>query len=95
MNQPARRFDLREDMPETADWVAARRLEWGKDHVNACLRDGLKGTPGRFYAMEAGHVVGTPFPATHQVADVQTYALLLGCRFAVFMARPGETDGTH
>lgn len=86
---PTAAADMRNAMPQTAEWIAQRRLEWGKDHVNGCIRDALAGKPGRFYALEAGHVLGTPFPPDHDIADVQTYALLQGCTFAVFMAQPG------
>ena len=29
---------MRSTMPDTADWVARKRLDWGKEHVNDCLR---------------------------------------------------------
>jgi hypothetical protein len=48
----------------------------------------MSGVPGRFYALENGHVLGTPFPATHPIAQEQRFALLTGCTFAGFIATP-------
>lgn len=80
---------MRSTMPDTADWVARKRLDWGKEHVNNCLRRATVGKePGYFYALERGRVVGTPFPADHPAADWQRYAVLNGCTFAVFMLEP-------
>ena len=86
-SQPAR-LDLRQQMPETAKWVEARRQEWGADHVNACIRRSLKGEPGFFYALEKGHVLGTPFAFPHPVAQDQNMAIQVGSVFAAFMAMP-------
>lgn len=97
-SQPGQRMDLRRQMPETAAWVEARRQEWGAEHVNACIRRALKGEPGLFYAIEAGHVLGTAFPATHPIWEWQTLAVATGSKFAAFMAQPpkaGGTDGTY
>lgn len=89
MNQPAHRTDMRLQMPETLKWVEARRLEFGKAHVNDCIKRAMAGEAGLFYALERGHVVGTPFPATHPIAPDQASAVLLGCTFAGFIAQPG------
>lgn len=89
MNQPAKPVDMRDRMPKTAQWIAERRLEWGKEHVNDCLRRAaVGGEPGQFYAIEGGHVTGTPFPADHAVAELQRYAVLTACTFAAFMRQP-------
>ena len=80
--------DMRAVMPETAKWVTAKRLEYGADHVNACIKAALAGTPGRFYAMEAGRTLGTPFPASHVMAEYQNIAIATGCPFAGFIAEP-------
>lgn len=96
MNQPEKGADMRTSMPETADWVARRRLEWGREHVDRCLRRAtVEKQPGFFYAMERGRVVGTPFPADHPAAEWQQYAVLNGCSFAVFMKQPEGADGSH
>jgi len=94
-NQPAAKLDLRKDMPETAKWVDGKRKELGIEHVNGCIRRALKGEPGYFYAIERGHVLGTPFPPTHPIAHEQNYAITMGCTFAGFIATPpGATNET-
>lgn len=91
MNQPAKKVDMRENMPMTAQWIGRMRLDWGREHVDSCLRRGMK-EPGFFYAMEAGRFAGTPFPPSHPASEWQQYAVLNGCEFAVFMLRPGVND---
>ena len=86
--------DLRQTMPETAKWVDERRVEFGVDHVNTCLRRALKGEPGFFYAIEGGQFLGTPFPVTHPIADQQNMAVMLGCKFAAFISLPTERAAT-
>jgi len=94
-SQPAARVDLRQHMPETAKWVDQKRQELGAEFVNGCIRRALKGEPGLFYALERGHVLGTPFPATHPIADSQTYAITMGCSFAGFIATPATPGGSN
>jgi hypothetical protein len=95
MNQPATP-DMRALMPKTAEYVARRRKEWGAGFVNECMRRAVAGEPGYFYAMEDGHVIGTPFAAGEPIAEDQRNAVLWGCTFAVFMRTPeGVAGGTH
>ena len=95
MNQPVQHVDLRVSMPETAKWVNARRAEYGAAYVNGCIRRALAGEAGFFYAMEQGHVIGTPFPAASSLADWQRWAIVAGMRFAAFLQRPpGDPDGS-
>lgn len=79
---------LRDKMPRTSEWVDAQRAALGKDWVNDCIRRAQAGEPGLFYAMEAGHVLGTPFPASHPFAEMQRYAVLMGTAFAGFILQP-------
>lgn len=74
MSEQANKPDLKRQMPETAKWVEARRAEWGKVHVNDCIRQALAGKPNQFYAVENGHVLGTPFAtAIHgEAVDLMT-----------------------
>ncbi len=82
-------IDLKQAMPETAAFVARLRQQHGADWVAKCVADGMhRSVPGRFYAMERGHVVGTPFPANHPMSDMQRLAIATGCTFAAFMAEP-------
>jgi hypothetical protein len=88
MEQKRNRASLRDSMPETARWVDSKRKELGLEFVNGCIKEAMSGVPGRFYALENGHVLGTPFPATHPIAQEQRFALLTGCTFAGFIATP-------
>lgn len=90
-SQPAAKLDLRKDMPETAKWVDARRKEHGAEFVNTCIRRAMKGEPGFFYAIERGHVLGTPFPDTDVRHHYQGVAILTGCTFAGFIADPEQS----
>lgn len=87
---------LKDEMPMTAEWVSERRKEWGNGHVTEMVKRGMAGDPGCFYAIERGHVAGTPFPATHPINQDQQLAVMLGCVFAAFMQQPkGSTNGTN
>jgi hypothetical protein len=54
---------MREAMPRTALMIDERRARLGDAHVLACVKAGMRGEPNWFYAIEGGHVVGTPFTA--------------------------------
>jgi len=88
---------LREVMPSTAKWVDDRRAEHGAAFVNEQIRLALSGQAGHFYAMERGHVLGTPFPSDHPIYPDQEFAVMIGCSFAAFMATPKKeaADGAH
>lgn len=97
-SQAAAKIDMRSQMPETAKWIDDKRAEHGAEFVNGCIRRAMKGEPGFFYAFERGHVLGTPFPASHPIAKDQEYAVTMGCTFAGFIATPaapGGTDGAN
>lgn len=93
-------------MPETAKLVEQWRAEFGRDYVNDCIRrgmasiEGVPGEPGYFFAMERGHVIGTPLPANTTPLspgfEWQRYALVFGTPFAAFLRTPeGMADGSH
>lgn len=91
---------LKDLMPATAQWVREQRKLYGDAWVSDCIRRAKAGEPGLFYAMEAGHVVGTPFPASHPFGDVQNRAVVLATNFAGFIAQPSKRlhkdgHGTH
>ena len=105
MSRPA---SLREQMPDTADWVDQKRVLWGREHVDMCIRRAMRGEVGWFYAMEGGAVLGTPWTAdegapllglagsARTVAALQCTEVLMGVSFAAFMREPQEvTDGTY
>ena len=82
--------DLRQTMPETAKWVDREREKYGAAFVHECIRKAMKGEPGYFYAIEGGHVLGTPFPFTNIRHHYQGIAIVTGCTFAGFIAQPDE-----
>ncbi|WP_431512602.1 hypothetical protein [Variovorax sp. DAIF25] len=93
MSQPAaKQPDMRTAMPMTAAWIERKRLDMGKAHVNDCLRRAIAGEPGRFYALEGGHVLGTPFPPASPVDQWQQYAVVNGVAFAAFIAEPAAVQ---
>ncbi len=96
MTTTAKPASMRDAMPETADFVDRKSVEWGRAHVRDCIERALRGEPGWFYAMEAGHVRGTPFIEPDPVAEWQRMAVLVGASFAAFMREPegkGGSDG--
>lgn len=95
MTTPAKPASMRMSMPQTAEFVDRKRVEWGRAYVDDCLKRALAGEPGYFYAIEGGHVMGTPWgvPAggmggTMCVARLQAMALMMGTTFAGFMREP-------
>ena len=80
--------DMRQSMPKTAEWVNRMRAERGAAFVNGCIKAAMAGVPGRFYAIENGYVLGTPFAATEPMAAWQNHAVCTGTEFAGFMANP-------
>lgn len=95
MSQP-KAASLRDTMPKTAEWVDRMRAQHGAAFVNEQIRRAMNGEPGRFYAIEGGQVLGTPFPCTHPIDQEQRLAVLVGAPFAGFIAMPEEVeDGAH
>lgn len=82
------KVDLRSAMPETAKWVDQQRRKLGATHVNSCLRRAMKGEPGLFYAIECGHVLGTPASLDTPMGNAQRWAVVMGTTFAGFIATP-------
>ena len=87
--------NMREQMPQTARWVDARRAEWGEAYVKQCVQRAMRREPGQFYAVENGHVLGTPFPATSPAAELQHLAIATGAPFAAFMVPPVDPSCTE
>jgi hypothetical protein len=86
------RGSLRDQMPNTAKFIDAKRAEYGKPYVDdlvrrAIGREGANGEPGLFYAIENGHVLGTPF-AQPEIDYWQRYAVVNGAKYAAFIQPP-------
>ena len=90
---------IKAQMPETYRAVQAKAGEIGGDAYRL-VREALRGVPSRFYAIEAGHVVGTPFDMPDVTADLARVMVQFGCRHLIMWAaeaqqHKGVGDGTH
>ena len=88
--------NLRHAMPRVAETVSRWRAEWGDAHVTECIKRGMAGLPDEFYAIEAGHIVGTPFTwsSTAEEALVKQAVMTGACITA--MRPPAKDDhGAH
>ncbi len=92
MNQPTSQQeatpDMRNVMPLTAAQVTDWRKRFGTKHVNACIKASLQGERNKFYAIEAGHFLGTPFDWTVQGAIDVSMSLLTGSKFVAGLIDP-------
>jgi hypothetical protein len=92
MTQPASqqgaKLDMRTAMPLTAEQVADWRKRFGAAHVNACIKAAMQGERNRFYAIEAGHFLGTPFDWTVDGAVAVSMSMLTGAKFIAGLLDP-------
>lgn len=73
---------LRDRMPTVAKMIDEKRALWGDIHVKDCIKAAMQGEPNRFYAFEAGLVVGTPFdPASIDFEPAMKLAAMVGGAF--------------
>jgi len=90
--------EIKACMPETYKSIQAKAAELGKD-AYALVRAGLRGEPNKFWAMEAGRVMGTPFTLREINADVALAMVQWGCAYVCIWAAPvqqqGAADGAH
>lgn len=87
-SRPAARPSMKTTMPLTAQWVTECRAKYGPVHVDQCLRASLAGQRNAFYAVEAGHVVGTPFDWSERAAFIVSMSVLTGGKFIAAIADP-------
>lgn len=81
-----------EAMPKVAAEVAKRRAALGAPFVNDCIKRGMKGEPGFFFAIEGPLMVGTPDPRLGMIEQVyQTLAAGLSVDWMLEMPRPEST----
>jgi hypothetical protein len=86
MNIPEKITLIKTRMPETYQAIQDKAKVIGNDAF-ALVKRGLRGEPNCFWAMEAGHVVGTPFNHTEISRDVAqsmvTFGIAHVCVFAL------------
>lgn len=75
--------DLRSSMPKVAKIVDQMRADLGKAWVDQCIAAATKGQPDQFYAIERGHVVGTPFTLDTELAQQMSLCFMVGGAGAV------------
>lgn len=81
----ARIAEIKAHMPETYKSIQRKAEQIGREAYRL-VRQGVAGQPGRFWAMERGRVVGTPFAGHPIEADVAQAMVQFGCGFAVVWA---------
>lgn len=69
--------EIRAYMPETYASIKAKAESIG-NQAFALVRAGLRGEPNKFWAMEKGRVMGTPFNLDI-MAEVAKYMVSFGC----------------
>ena len=82
------------------DTVAGKTVvlipKYGND-VFVLVRRGLRGEPNCFWAMENGHVVGTPFTMPEVSRDLAQFIVSFGCAYVCTFAPEASevSNGTH
>jgi hypothetical protein len=71
---------IKTKMPNVYAAIQAKATEIGPEAFSL-VRQGIRGEPYKFYAFEAGHVVGTPFAGHPIEADVASFMCSFGCPF--------------
>jgi hypothetical protein len=79
---------IKTKMPLTYAAVKAKAQAVGGD-AYAWVRQGLRGAPDCFYAVEVGHAVGTPFERGDVMAELRRWQRLYGDVTVCFFATEG------
>lgn len=80
--------DIRATMPLTTAWVEKVRAKHGAKYVNGVVKRGMAGERGCFYAVEAGHFLGTPFDWEPKGAMLISMTVLTGAPFVAALMEP-------
>lgn len=88
--------EIKAHMPETYKTIQAKAQEIGKQ-AYALVRAGLRGEPNRFFAMERGLVMGTPFNLLGLQEEAAVQMVRWGCAYVCIFGQPLQEvqDGTH
>lgn len=92
---------IKAHMPMTYKAVKDKAGEIG-NKAYSLVRQGIVGRPNKFYAIEAGRAVGTPFVNVVGADQLADYIRQFGCTFLILWAaeaqqagQQGGADGTH
>lgn len=89
--QAARFALIRSGMPRVTSIVTEKRRLHGDAFVTECIRRGMAGEPGWFFAREGGLAVGTPWDGLADMwADTSRAQQVL-----VSLRTPEAGDGSH
>jgi hypothetical protein len=80
-------MSLKAQMPKVAEMVSRMRADMGADWVDACIRSAMAGEPDHFFAVEAGHIVGTPFTLDTALAESMRVCFIVGGAGAVIRTK--------
>ena len=70
---------IKTSMPNVYAAIQAKAQDMGNDAFNL-VRRGLAGQPGCFYALEGGHVMGTPFARDDpRMVQLAHFLVAFGC----------------
>lgn len=96
MEANAARFALiRQAMPGVSRIVADKRKVLGDAWVTQCIKRGLAGEPGWFFAREGGIAIGAPFPTDDPLLTNWAAAQVTSTQAVVVMREPEKADGAH
>ena len=87
---------IKAHMPETYKAILQRSADTdlGRDAF-ALVTRGLRGEPNCFYALERGHVVGTPFNLPNVTPELASVIVRFGCSFLVMWAPDTYKEPAH
>jgi hypothetical protein len=71
---------IKTHMPNVYAAIQAKATEIGPEAFSL-VRKGIRGEPYKFYAFEAGHVVGTPFAGHSIESEIASLMCSFGCLF--------------
>lgn len=80
-------MSLKAQMPKVAEMVAGMRRDMGDAWVDACIKAGMAGKPDQFFAVEGGHIVGTPFTLGSALAENMRVCFIVGGAGAVIRTK--------
>lgn len=97
VDEAARIREIQQYMPQTYQAIKAMAANVGNSAF-AAVRESVRGRPNRFYAIEGGYVVGTPFDMPDVTADLAKLIVQFGVQHLIIWAPDvvkGAGDGAH
>lgn len=80
---------IKDHMPETYKAITDMAGKIGKEAYRY-VRQGLAGQPNKFYAIERGWVVGTPFDMPEVEAELARYIVRFGMQHLIMWAAESQ-----